>query len=83
VSRMMKAFGSTFVVILVLARLLFHSMLWAILAVLPLTVTILLLYEGVGSSAETTTCPWRSYRPWRWGLRSISPFTSYKGTVSC
>ena len=48
VSGMMKPFGSTFVVILVLALLLFHSMRWAILAVLPLTVTILLLYGGVG-----------------------------------
>jgi predicted RND superfamily exporter protein len=48
VSGMMKAFGSTFVVILVLALLLFRSLRWAILAVLPLTVTILLLYGGVG-----------------------------------
>ena len=46
VSGMMKAFGSTFVVILILALLLFRSMRWAILAVLPLTVTILLLYGG-------------------------------------
>ena len=48
VSGMMKAFGSTFVVILILALLLFRSMRWAILAVLPLTVTILLLYGGAG-----------------------------------
>ena len=48
VTGMLTAFMSTFGVILVLAVLLFRSVRWAILAMVPLAVTILLLYGGLG-----------------------------------
>ncbi len=48
VSGMLTAFLGTFIVVLVLMILLFRSLRWALLAMLPMSVTILLVYGTVG-----------------------------------
>jgi hydrophobe/amphiphile efflux-3 (HAE3) family protein len=48
VSGMLKAFLSTFAVVLVLMLLLFRSPRWALLAMVPMSVTILLVYGTIG-----------------------------------
>ena len=48
VSGMLKAFLSTFIVVFVLMGLLFRSLRWALLAMVPMSVTILLVYGTLG-----------------------------------
>lgn len=48
VSGMAKAFISSFIVVLVLMIILFRSVLWGALAMIPLTVTIALIYGLIG-----------------------------------
>ncbi len=48
VSGMLKAFASTFGVVLVLMVLLFRSVRWAILAMLPMSATVLFVYGIIG-----------------------------------
>ena len=48
VSGMLKAFLSTFAVVFVLMIVLFRSLRWAVLAILPLSATILLVYGVIG-----------------------------------
>ena len=48
VSGMLKAFLSTFLVVFALMVLLFRSLRWAVLAMVPMSVTILLVYGTVG-----------------------------------
>jgi len=48
VSGMLKAFLSTFLVVFVLMGLLFRSLRWALLAMVPMSVTILLVYGTLG-----------------------------------
>jgi predicted RND superfamily exporter protein len=48
VSGMLKAFLSTFLVVFVLMVLLFRSLRWAVLAMIPMSVTILLVYGTMG-----------------------------------
>jgi predicted RND superfamily exporter protein len=48
VSGMLKAFLSTFLIVFVLMALLFRSLRWAVLAMVPMSVTILLVYGTLG-----------------------------------
>ena len=48
VSGMLTAFLSTFLVVFVLMALLFRSLRWAVLAMVPMSVTILLVYGTLG-----------------------------------
>jgi predicted RND superfamily exporter protein len=48
VSGMLRAFISTFAVVFVLMIVLFRSLRWAVLAILPLSATILLVYGVIG-----------------------------------
>ncbi len=52
VSGMLKAFISTFIVVFVLMVILFRSLPWALLAILPLSATILLVYGVIGFSGK-------------------------------
>ncbi|MEE9248079.1 MAG: MMPL family transporter [Dehalococcoidia bacterium] len=57
VSGMLKAFLSTLGVVLVLVILLFRSVRWGFLAMLPMSVTILLVYGVVGFSGKDYDMP--------------------------
>ncbi len=57
VSGMLKAFISTFIVVFVLMVLLFRSLVWAVLAILPLSATILLVYGVIGFSGKDYDMP--------------------------
>ena len=57
VSGMLKAFIATFGVVLVLLVLLFRSLRWALLAMLPMSVTILLVYGVLGFSGKSYDMP--------------------------
>jgi hypothetical protein len=57
VSGMLKAFLTTFAVVLVLMILLFRSLRWALLAVVPMSATILLVYGVVGYSGKDYDMP--------------------------
>jgi predicted RND superfamily exporter protein len=48
VTGMMEAFASSFVVVLVMMIILFRSLLWGLLAMIPLSVTIALIYGIIG-----------------------------------
>jgi len=57
VSGMLKAFISTFVVVFVLMVVLFRSIRWAFLAILPLSTTILLVYGVIGFTGKDYDMP--------------------------
>ncbi|MBC8282107.1 MAG: MMPL family transporter, partial [Chloroflexi bacterium] len=57
VSGMLKAFVSTFIVVFVLMVILFRSLRWAVLAILPLSATILLVYGVIGFSGKDYDMP--------------------------
>jgi predicted RND superfamily exporter protein len=57
VSGMLKAFLSTFGVVLVLMILLFRSLRWALLAMVPMSATILFVYGVVGYSGKDYDMP--------------------------
>jgi predicted RND superfamily exporter protein len=57
VSGILKAFISTFIVVLVLMIILFKSLRWALLAILPLSATILLVYGVIGFSSKDYDMP--------------------------
>ena len=57
VSGMLKAFISTFIVVFVLMVILFRSLRWALLAILPLSATILLVYGVIGFSGKDYDMP--------------------------
>ena len=48
VSGMLKAFLGSFIVVLVLTTLLFRSLSWGVLAMIPLVLTVALIYGAVG-----------------------------------
>lgn len=48
VTGMMEAFASSFVVVLVMMIILFRSLLWGLLAMIPLSVTIAIIYGIIG-----------------------------------
>ena len=57
VSGMLKAFVSTFIVVFILMVVLFRSLRWAVLAILPLSATILLVYGVIGFSGKDYDMP--------------------------
>jgi len=57
VSGMLKAFISTFAVVFVLLAVLFRSLRWAVLAILPLSATILLVYGVIGFTGKDYDMP--------------------------
>ena len=57
VSGMLKAFISTFVIVFVLMIVLFRSVRWAVLAILPLSATILLVYGVIGFTGKDYDMP--------------------------
>jgi predicted RND superfamily exporter protein len=57
VSGMLKAFLSTLGVVFLLMLLLFRSLRWALLAIVPLAVTILLVYGAAGLSGKAYDMP--------------------------
>jgi hypothetical protein len=57
VSGMLRAFLSTFAVVLVLMVLLFRSLRWALLAMVPMSATILFVYGVVGYSGKDYDMP--------------------------
>ncbi|PKB78389.1 MAG: hypothetical protein BZY88_18660 [SAR202 cluster bacterium Io17-Chloro-G9] len=57
VSGMLKAFLATFGVVFILMVVLFRSLRWAILAMLPMSATILLVYGVVGFSGRDYDMP--------------------------
>ena len=57
VSGMLKAFIATFGVVLVLLVVLFRSLRWALLAMLPMSATILLVYGVLGFSGKSYDMP--------------------------
>ena len=57
VNGMLKAFVSTFIVVFVLMVVLFRSLRWAFLAILPLSATILLVYGVIGFSGKDYDMP--------------------------
>ena len=57
VSGMLKAFLATFGVVLILMMALFRSLRWAILAMLPMSATILFVYGVVGFSGKDYDMP--------------------------
>ena len=57
VSGILKAFISTLIVVLVLMIILFKSLRWALLAILPLSATILLVYGVIGFSGKDYDMP--------------------------
>ncbi len=57
VSGMLKAFLTTFAVVFVLMVVLFRSLRWAVLAILPLSATILLMYGVIGFTGKDYDMP--------------------------
>jgi predicted RND superfamily exporter protein len=57
VSGMFKAFLATFVVVLLLMVALFRSLRWALLAMLPMSITILFVYGAIGFSGKDYDMP--------------------------
>jgi predicted RND superfamily exporter protein len=57
VSGMLRAFFSTFIVVFLLMALLFRSLRWAVLAMVPMSVTILLVYGTVGHVGKDYDMP--------------------------
>ena len=57
VSGMLKAFISTFGVVLVLVILLFRSLRWGLVAMLPMSATILLVYGALGFAGKDYDMP--------------------------
>ena len=57
VNGMLVAFLSTFAVVFILMVLLFRSVRWAILAMVPMTVTILLVYGTLGFAGKDYDMP--------------------------
>jgi hypothetical protein len=57
VSGMLKAFLGSFLVVLLMMTLLFRSALWGILSMIPLTVTIALIYGTIGLVGKNYDMP--------------------------
>jgi len=57
VSGMLKAFLGSFLVVLLMMTLLFRSALWGILSMIPLTVTIALIYGAIGLVGKNYDMP--------------------------
>ena len=57
VSGMLKAFISTFGVVLVLVILLFRSLRWGLVAMLPMSATLLLVYGALGFAGKDYDMP--------------------------
>jgi len=57
VNGMLKAFISTFIVVFILMVVLFRSLRWAFLAILPLSATILFVYGVIGFSGKDYDMP--------------------------
>ena len=57
VSGMLKAFITTFVVVLVLVILLFRSLRWGLVAMLPMSGTVLLVYGALGFAGRDYDMP--------------------------
>ncbi len=57
VSGMMKAFLGSFLVVFLMMAYLFHSVLWGILSMVPLTVTISLIYGLIGLAGKDYDMP--------------------------
>ena len=57
VSGMLKAFLTTFAVVFVLMIVLFRSLRWAVMAILPLSATILLMYGVIGLTGKDYDMP--------------------------
>ncbi len=57
VTGMLQAFLSTFVVVFLLMVLLFRSLRWAVLAMIPMSLTILLVYGALGFAGKDYDMP--------------------------
>ncbi len=57
VSGMMKAFLTTFAIVLVLLVILFRSIRWAVAAMLPMTITVLFVYGILGFAGKNYDMP--------------------------
>ena len=57
VSGMLEAFAGSFLIVLVMMVFLFRSLLWGILAMIPLTVTVGLIYGIVGITGKNYDMP--------------------------
>ena len=57
VSGMLKAFITTFAVVLVLVILLFRSLRWGLVAMLPMSATVLLVYGALGFAGKDYDMP--------------------------
>ncbi|MHC5035059.1 MAG: efflux RND transporter permease subunit, partial [Planctomycetota bacterium] len=57
VSGMLQAFMGSFVVVFILMTVLFHSALWGMLCMIPLTVTIALIYGLIGLAGKDYDMP--------------------------
>ncbi|MFT7074101.1 MAG: putative RND superfamily exporter protein [Planctomycetota bacterium] len=57
VAGMLKSLGGAFVVVLLLMTVLFRSILWGLLAMVPLTLTIALVYGAVGIMGKPYDMP--------------------------